>query len=244
MSLSMQVNHISPLLLTLLLLPAMFGAAQVFLPPKTARVIWVTSDEAELVPFPEAALPRPVTALCTKHLATLKDELEQYATAKLLNIMCARELLERLFLVASELCGSVRVAAAHPGHVGTELGRKDMEGNIVWSEAAAFGKWNDIIPRTPEEGAKTVLLVASYEGRQIWGQEGYSNDIRSMPVFENMQIMSAYPQLAQSSDLRKKVWVDTLRLMGLKDGKVRKTIEISPGQVVSSSMVWGVVPIS
>ena len=183
-------------------------------------MIWVTSDEAELVPFPEAALPHPVTALCKKHLATLNDEFEQYATAKLLNIMCARELLERLFLVRVELCGGVRVAAAHPGRVGTELGKKDMEGNIVRSKAADFGNWYDTVLRTPEEGAKTVLLVASYDAREIWGQEGYNGDLQSMPIFENMQIMRAYPQLAHSLNLRKKVWADTLRLMELEEDEV------------------------
>ncbi|KAF8335531.1 hypothetical protein F5887DRAFT_612276 [Amanita rubescens] len=224
LDLIMQVNHVAPLLLTLLLLPAMFGAVWRFLPPKAARVIWVTSDEAELMPFPEAVLPRPVTALChKKRLFSPKDKLTQYATAKLLNIMCARELLERLFLQRIELKGSVRVAAAHPGRVETSLGKTDSWlGNIFRSEAASFGDWDDIVLRTPEEGAKTVLLVASYEGRKIWGQKGYSKDIQSMPVFENMEIMRAYPQLAQSRDLRKKVWTDTVRLMKLKEGEVHE----------------------
>ena len=72
------------------------------------------SERVELVLFYEANDVHPVTSLCAKEYDS-KAALEYYLNMKLLNIMCAREFLNCLFLRKVEVRGAVRVAAAHPG---------------------------------------------------------------------------------------------------------------------------------
>jgi len=213
LDLLVQVNHISPLLLTLLLIPVLNGTAMYIMPPTTLRIIWVTSEGAELVSFPEVYDAHPVAALCAKQYSP-DEALNHYFTTKLLNIMCARELLSRLFLGRIEVRGAVRVAAAYPGLVA--LDRWEISHGEARPRSVTLTQ-----VRTLEEAAKTVLVPTLYDARKIWGQGG-SLDMKSMPLYANMEIMEKYPGLAHCEDLRKKVYEDTVRLMRLGPGEVRQ----------------------
>ncbi|TFY78301.1 hypothetical protein EWM64_g5712 [Hericium alpestre] len=226
LDLLVQVDHISPLLLTLLLLPLLEQPSPSGQP---ARIVWVTSEGAALPPFPEASLPRPVTALCVRPFPTREAGHEMYFTAKLLNIICCIELARAL---SSPARGSreVKVAAAHPGLVATELGKKDIQGEH-FQPVDLEGRYG-MKPRTPFEGAKTILVAVTYPARKVWGrtraiwsgatgaEEGEVVDpgMAIMPVFESMEVTSVYPAKAQDPELRTRVW-DSLRLVGLKKGE-------------------------
>ncbi|THH10333.1 hypothetical protein EW146_g8403 [Bondarzewia mesenterica] len=216
LDLLMQVDHISPLLLTFLLLPIIESTTSASTPNKPGRLVWVTSEGAALPPFPESADPHPVRALCAKQF-TREDEHYHYFTSKLLNLMCAIELAQRL--ASSNV--NIRVAAAHPGLVATQLGKKDIKGDHFQPVdlEAKYG----MKPRTPEEGAKTILVPVTYDARKVWGRdwgEGVVEDMRLMPVFESMEIMKTYPMKAQDPELRRRVWTDTVELIGLKESEI------------------------
>ncbi|KAK0444275.1 NAD-P-binding protein [Desarmillaria tabescens] len=189
LDLLMQVNHISPFLLTLLLLPIMEVSS-------LSRIIWVTSGGAAIAEFPQASETHPVSALCALQFKP-EEEHNLYFTSKLLNVMCCAELARRT---------AVRVAAAHPGLVATELGKKDIRGEN-FQPVDLEGRWG-IKPRSPAEGAKTVLMPATYDVSVLWEQEG------EMPLFDHME-RAEYPPKAKDQILRGKVWEDTVKLMSL-----------------------------
>jgi NAD(P)-dependent dehydrogenase (short-subunit alcohol dehydrogenase family) len=129
---TLALNHLAPFLLTHLLLPALRAAAP-------GRIVTVSS-----VAHAKARL-------------NLKDmEGEQhysgwqaYRQSKLANLLFTYELARRL--PAQE----VTVNALHPGFVATEIG--DANGlmpRFLWKIIRRFG-------RTPAEGARTVLYLAS-----------------------------------------------------------------------------------
>jgi hypothetical protein len=210
------------MLLTLLLIPIFNGSSRFFLPLRTSRIVWVTSKGVELALFHKANDVHPVAALCAKEYSS-EAALDHYFTTKLLNIMCASELLHRLFLGRVEVRGAVRVAAAHPGLTSID---------VTWDSRAHPRPVALTNVRTPAEAAKTVLVPTLYDARKIWGQEGVSSDMQAMPVFENMEVMANYPNLACDMTLREKVYEDTLIPMGLRPGEVNKMfLESKPSLV-------------
>ncbi|PBK89033.1 NAD(P)-binding protein [Armillaria gallica] len=194
LDLLMQVNHVSPFLLTLLLLPVMEASP-------LSRIIWVTSGGAVIPEFPQSSEARPIGALCALQFKPEEEHI-LYFTSKLLNIMCCAELARRT---------QVKVAAAHPGLVATELGKKDIRGEN-FQPVDLEARWG-IKPRSPAEGAKTVLVPATYDASVVWGQDG------GMPIFDHME-RAEYPSKATDESLRRKVWEDTVRLMGLGAGQL------------------------
>ncbi|KAK0199788.1 hypothetical protein DFS33DRAFT_1278248 [Desarmillaria ectypa] len=109
LDLLMQVHHISPFLLTLLLFPVREASFP-------SRIIWVTSGGAVIPEFPQSNENHPIGALCPLQFKP-EEEHTMYLTSKLLNIMCCAELARRT---------PVRVVASHPGLVASELGKKDI----------------------------------------------------------------------------------------------------------------------
>ncbi|PBK59576.1 hypothetical protein ARMSODRAFT_966816 [Armillaria solidipes] len=71
-------------------------------------------------------------------------------------------------------------------------------------EAAESSRW-----------AKTVLVPATYNASVIWDQGG------GMPIFDHME-RAEYPSKAIDESLRRKVWEDTVRLMGLGAGQLEE----------------------
>ncbi|KAK0475867.1 NAD-P-binding protein [Armillaria novae-zelandiae] len=194
LDLLMQVNHISPFLLTLLLLPTMEASP-------LSRIIWVTSGGAAIPEFPQSSEAHPVGALCALEFKPEEEHI-LYFTSKLLNVMCCAELARRT---------QVKVAAAHPGLVATELGKKDIRGEN-FQPVDLEARWG-IKPRSPADGAKTVLIPATYDASVVWDEDG------GMPIFDHME-RAEYPSKATDEPLRRKVWEDTVRLMGLGSGQL------------------------
>ncbi|KAA1472466.1 NAD(P)-binding protein [Dentipellis sp. KUC8613] len=230
LDLLVQVDHISPLLLTLLLLPVLQRPSSEAAHTGPARIVWVTSEGAALPPFPEASLPRPVTALCARSFPTREAEHEVYFTTKLLNIACCIELAR--LLSGSPGQREVKVAAAHPGLVASELGKKDIEGDN-FKPVDLEGRYG-MKPRTPADGAKTILVPIVYPSLKVWGrartqwnseqarEEGEVVDagMAIMPVFESMEVMKEYPMKAQDEELRRRIWADSVQLASLRANEI------------------------
>ncbi|PBK89048.1 NAD(P)-binding protein [Armillaria gallica] len=185
-----------PFLLTLLLLPVVEASP-------LSRIIWVKSGGAVVPEFPQTSETYPVGALCALQFKPEEEHIS-YFTSKLLNIMRCAELARRT---------QVKVAAAHPGLVATELGKKDIRGEN-FQPVDLEARWG-IKPRSPAEGAKTVLVPATYDASVVWGQDG------GMPIFDHME-RAEYPSKATDEFLRRKMWEDTVRLMGLGAGQLEE----------------------
>jgi NAD(P)-dependent dehydrogenase (short-subunit alcohol dehydrogenase family) len=130
------VNHLGHFLLTELLLPRIRESSP-------ARIVVLASD----------AHYRAKSGLDWSDLMSDRRyrALDVYSKSKLANVMFARELARRL-----EGTG-VTVNAVHPGVVATEFaGKDDAKGLVGW-----FFRLAAPLLRTPEQGADTVVYVAS-----------------------------------------------------------------------------------
>ena len=156
MEMTLALNHIGPFLLTTLLLDVLKRSGP-------ARIVNVSSEaHRDVKGFdfddPEAREGKRARRYGTSELKSLGYSVlvpwkhpgfEQYAMSKLANLLFTRELARRL-------AGSgVTVNALHPGFVRSEF----MAGNgsLGWF----LRLWSSLFGITPEEGAGTVVYLAS-----------------------------------------------------------------------------------
>nr|XP_031541724.1 dehydrogenase/reductase SDR family member 13 [Vicugna pacos] len=138
-NLLLRVNHISPFLLTHLLLPRLKSCAP-------SRVVVVSSAAHRRGRLDFTRLDRPVVGW--------RQELRAYADSKLANVLYAREL-------ATQLEGTgITCYAAHPGPVNSELFLRHIPG---WLRPLLRPlAW--LVLRAPRGGAQTPLYCALQEG--------------------------------------------------------------------------------
>ncbi|TFY78046.1 hypothetical protein EWM64_g5969 [Hericium alpestre] len=210
----LQVNYIAPALLSMLLYPV-FARTGALDKAHPARFLWVMTEGSGLVPFDESLDAHPIEALNEKPYeqdATREpdDSRMQYFAAKLVCLLACHEYARRIPSSAK-----IAVAAAAPGLVATEVGQKDINGNNL--EPVDFETLVSVRPRTPEEGARTIVLAATYPVEAVWKVGS-----RHVPFFTSMQEMDTEYIVQKSGDpeLRRNVWEDTVRLSKLTDDEV------------------------
>jgi len=169
-----QVNHLAPFLLTSLLLDRLQASAP-------ARVV-TTSSVANLAGFVN------LRDLDSRYFFAGQAV---YGTTKLENVLFTRELARRLQGT------DVLATCFHPGVVATGFGRGDLIG-VLWSSPLRR------LMRTPEEGADTLVWLATSARREL-RDGGYYVDRR--PGLVNPQ--------ALSRRLARQLWEQSERLVGL-----------------------------
>ncbi|TFY59361.1 hypothetical protein EVG20_g7821 [Dentipellis fragilis] len=200
-----QVNHISPTYLAMLLYPALKRTGSIEGAPP-ARIVGVSSEGAFFTDFPESASPRPVKAVPERVYIPPEEDFSYFNT-KLLNVIGFIELARRIPASAN-----IKIAVAGPGLVNTELGTKDAFGKALPKRTRpTYGTK----PRSAEDGAKTILVAATYPVERVWAAG--DNDV---PFFSSMKSLGELPVMAQDEDVRKRVWKDTLAHIPLKEGEV------------------------
>ncbi|TFY73819.1 hypothetical protein EWM64_g10193 [Hericium alpestre] len=204
----LQVNYIAPALLSMLLYPALerTGAVDKAYP---ARFLWVMSEGSAFVSFDESVDARPLEAL-NKKSYELPNQRQQYFTAKLVCLLACHEYARRIPSSAN-----IVVAAVGPGLVATELGQKDIEGNNY--QPVDLEARISVRPRKREEGARTIVLAATYPVEAVW-----KAGMRHVPLLTSMQEMALeyFWEKAGDEVLQGKVWADTVRLLKLTDAEV------------------------
>jgi NAD(P)-dependent dehydrogenase (short-subunit alcohol dehydrogenase family) len=140
------VNHLAPVRLTHALLPALLAAGAEGTPSRTgtsggARIVILSSGaHAKRLDLTAFEGPRGYSGL------------HAYAQSKLLNLLHA-------FDLARVLAGTgVTVNAVHPGLVGTGLLDSFVPAGVL---RRALSPVLRLVSRTPEEGARTSVLVAT-----------------------------------------------------------------------------------
>jgi retinol dehydrogenase-14 len=136
-----QVNHLSPFLLTNLLLPSVKDAAP-------SRIVFVASNAAQsaILDFDDLQLAKGWSMM------------KAYGRSKLGNIMFTYALARRL-----EGTG-VTVNALHPGFVGSRIGNKGGAADLLWALIKPFAL-------SPAQGAETAVYAAiSPEMEGVSGQ--------------------------------------------------------------------------
>lgn len=159
----MQVNYLSTILLTMLLLPLLKAKPG----SQPGRLVLLSSDMASWAKFTERT-ERPILASYKKK-ANKWDMGERYATSKLLGQLFVTKLVERI------PASAVTIDLVNPGLCyGTELARDGdgrLKGLLVKGAFRAFGK-----PRAV--GALSIVHAAVSFGESAHGQYTEDGEIR------------------------------------------------------------------
>ncbi|KAA1473014.1 NAD(P)-binding protein [Dentipellis sp. KUC8613] len=207
LDLILQVDHLAPLLLSILLYPALQRAGDKKHP---SRCLWVSSELAGMAPYIGAKDSHPIRTL--NQMAHEETDIRvPYQNAKISSIMTACEYARRMPASANVL-----VAVAMPGLVATELGQKDVHGeNFKPKDLEALLKMK---PRTREEGARNILVPATYPVDKVWG-----DNRKNVPLFiqmEAVESLKGFSEDCANEELRKVVWDDSMAVLGVKSGEV------------------------
>lgn len=160
-----QVNYLSTMLLTILLLPVLKDKKT---GPDPARLVVVTSDTAAWAKFEERT-SNPLLSTFRKEM-THWDMAERYATSKLLGLLFLTELLRR-----GVSSSSVTVSYANPGFCrGSELGRQATGAKRLISLVLTY-----LLGRTCSVGARSYIHAATVLGEAAHGQ--YIEDAKVQP---------------------------------------------------------------
>ncbi|RUP08581.1 hypothetical protein BC936DRAFT_140119, partial [Jimgerdemannia flammicorona] len=143
---TLQVNHLSTMLLTLLLLPAIRRTAAS--PTWAPRIILLASEMHFWMALPERTAPNLLTAL---NDCTAFDTGKLYGVTKLFNVLFVQELARRL--ARSPLPGdrSIVVSSLNPGLTNSGLGDSSLRFIIM----------KFFFARSVEKGATTSVYVAT-----------------------------------------------------------------------------------
>ena len=187
LELTMLTNHLGPFLLTHLLLPVMRCTS---ISDKTeCRIINVASRLERVA---------KVQGNWLKEGPKPFNTFTAYANSKLCNLLSTFELSRRLADDASS--AHITVSAMTPGMVRTNLGRF-----APWWQRALYLPLS-LLLRHPDKGAETIVFMA--EAESLRGVSGrYFFDCREIEASE----------AARSLPLAKEVWVESCRLMGVRD---------------------------
>lgn len=148
---SLQVNHLSTALLSLLLLPILRQTAKERERP--SRLTFTSSDVHKWTPFNERKAPNILEHLNEKEY--FKDVMDRYSVTKLLNVFWVRELASR---VSSQ---EVVINFFNPGSVDTGLHR---DGN------AFIQTFDRVLGRTSGEGGRLLIDAAVVKSGETHGK--------------------------------------------------------------------------
>ncbi|KAF9878825.1 hypothetical protein CkaCkLH20_03725 [Colletotrichum karsti] len=148
----MTVNVVSPVLLTLLLLPKMRETSLAH--DRDSVITFVGSLGHSQVDLVDSQNKRIFEALAVEETARMAD---RYNISKLILLQLARELANKV--TESNKPGNVIVSVLNPGVSDTEISR-----HVTWLHGKILKMVFAIIGRTPEEASRTLVLAA--EGAQ------------------------------------------------------------------------------
>ncbi|KAF5307648.1 hypothetical protein FQR65_LT06703 [Abscondita terminalis] len=173
LSLSMQVNHFGPFLLTILLIGLLKRSAP-------SRIVMVSSKDARTGKLNTSDLNAVPNRL-------FKQEAD-YANTKLCNILMANELARRLRGTG------VDVNSVHPGAVQTDFLR-----NLPPFELKLAKFFTKLFYKTAEAGAQTTIYVAV--SKDIEGVSGgYFADCKEKPMLKKGNDVEIAKQLWEKSE--------------------------------------------
>ncbi|CZR56755.1 related to enoyl-CoA hydratase/isomerase [Phialocephala subalpina] len=179
---SLQVNHLSTALLSLLLLPVLRKTATDTGHPTR---LTITSSEVHMwTPFKEQKAEKILDRLNDKEF--FGDYMDRYSVTKLVNLIFVKELASR---VDGE---KVVVNLINPGSVDTGLHR---DGNKL------IQTFDRVMGRTPDEGGRLLIDAAVVKGRGTHGL--YLSEAK-------VTNMSAFVGSKEGEKVQKRIWDETI----------------------------------
>ncbi|KAK2758883.1 short-chain dehydrogenase reductase family [Colletotrichum kahawae] len=151
------VNAVSPLLLSMLLLPKLRETSLKY--AKETVITFVGSLGHARVEFIESKTENIFKDLAIEKTARMA---ERYNISKVIQLQLARELAENL--TKSEKPGNILVSVVNPGLSDTEVAR-----NLGWIQGKIVKVVLSLVGRAPEEASRTLVLAAE-GGPETHGQ--------------------------------------------------------------------------
>jgi len=212
---SIQVNHLSAMLLTILLFPCLLKAVSSGTSPNP-RVVIVSSEAHFWAKFTKAEVEsdKILQKISDKNYCTPQVMRERYPISKLLNVFFVRELTKRL-----PANSPVIMTAVNPGYCKSELGRNlspvfHMLGKIVQA----------LLARTTEEGSRQLVWAAvGGVGREFELRGGYVNRA-------NLQEVSDYTLSDEGAAMQTRLWDESAEILSGVEPNFESTLR----EIVSS----------
>jgi len=194
-----QVNYLSTALLSILMLPHLIKTGT---PEHASRLVIVSSMAHYISDSPKGAnkWPSIIGTINDEAYCTSSAMKNRYYLSKLLQVMFVRELSSRLPTPTL-----VAVSAVNPGFCHSRLGR-EVDSN-------PFLK---LLARTTEMGSRTLVHAAIEPGER----ERHGHYLSSCKVTEE----SDYVLSVEGREVSKRLWYETLKILGDVDLRVNKIV--------------------
>lgn len=204
---TLQVNYLSTALLSLLMLPHLIKTGT---PEHASRLVIVSSEVHHLANRLKGAdkWPNIIETINDEAYCTSSVMLNRYALSKLLEVMFVRELSSRLATPTL-----VAVSAVNPGSCHSRLTR-EVESNPLFKYPVRIYK--GLLARTTEMGSRTILHAAIVPGER----ERHGQYLSSCEVAE----VSDYTLSAEGREVSKRLWHETLKILGDIDPRVNTIV--------------------
>ncbi|KAN0125889.1 hypothetical protein V8E52_001096 [Russula decolorans] len=195
---TVQVNHLSAVLLTILLLPCLFKAASSGT-SSNPRVVIVASDIHYWTEFSKTEMEseRILRKLSDKDHCTSRVMSERYKISKLLNVFFVLELTKRL-----PANSPVIVTAVNPGYCRSQLKR-----NLPSNERIIFGAMDVLLAHTTEEGSRQLVWAAV-------GGAGRESELRGGFVSNSdLREVSDYVLSDEGAAVQTRLWDESVEIL-------------------------------
>ncbi|KAH9969289.1 hypothetical protein BGW80DRAFT_1177028 [Lactifluus volemus] len=205
-----QVNHLSSVLLTVLLLPCLLKAASSGLSPNP-RVVVLSSDVhyAAKLSEEEVESAKILEKLSDKDYCTYSVMSNRYPLSKLLNVFFVRELTKRL-----PANSPVIVTAVNPGLCKSQLIRN--QSFLVRLIAAIV---MILIGRTTEEGSRQLVWAAvGGVGREFELRGGYVSK-------GDLQEVSDYVLSDEGAVVQTRIWDESIEIVSRADPRFGSNLD-------------------
>ncbi|KAG1751409.1 short-chain dehydrogenase [Suillus paluster] len=201
---SLQVNYLSTALLSILMLPHLNKTGT---PENPSRLVIVTSAVHYLANRLEGAdkWPSIIDKINDEEYSMINVMRNRYHLSKLLEVMFIRELSSRLPIPTL-----IAVSAVNPGLCHSRLGR-EFEPNLFLKFAGSIYK--GLMARTTEMGSRTLVHAAIEPGER----ERHGHYVSSCEVAEE----SDYALSVEGREVSKRLWYETIKILGDIDPRVR-----------------------
>lgn len=202
-----QVNYLSTALLSLLMLPHLIKAGT---PEHASRLVIVSSECHYLINGLEGAdeWPSIIEKINDEAYCTSSVMAKRYFLSKLLEVMFIRELSSRL--PAPTL---VAVSAVNPGLCHSRLMREADSSSLF---KFALSVYKGLLARTTEMGSRAIVHAAIEPDER----ERHGHYLSSCKVTE----VSDYVLSAEGGEFSKRLWDETLEILGDIDPRVNKIV--------------------
>lgn len=199
-----QVNNLSAMLLTILLLPCLLNAASSGSSPNP-RIVIVSSDVHYWANLSKemADGDKVLQKLSNKDYCTPQVMADRYFLSKLLNVLFVRELTKRL-----PANSPIIVTAANPGYCKSQLSR-----HLPLSTRLAMSIMGALLARSTEQGSRQLVWAAV-------GGAGREFELRGAYVSKaDLQEVSDYVLSDEGVVAQRQIWEESVEILSRVEPK-------------------------